>query len=353
MLRKVFTLLSVIALGFVYNAQAKIWRLNNNVAVNADFTTFYQAAGSASVLAGDTLYLEPSATAYTTNSMTLTKRLVVIGSGYFLDPSDVSLPYNSGLQVAGKTAQLGFLYLGSGSDGSKFMGISLEASIYFTGVNNIKFEKIYFGYGGIYFQSGTNDNTSLRKCFYNGGQAFSSSTTVTITNLVVENNIFYGGYLNLDQVSGSGNIFRNNSIINSGSAFNLSNTYVANNIFGTGAQSNFVNCTIKNNLFQSNQTLPATATNNQVNVNMANVYVGGTTGSLDSRTVLKAGSPAIGAGLTIGAIVSPDCGAYGATDPYKLSGIPNIPSIYAFTVPLSIPAGTTTMNVTFSTRNNQ
>ena len=354
MLRKVFTLLSVIALGFVYNAQAKIWRLNNNVAVNADFTTFYQAAGSASVLAGDTLYLEPSATAYTTNSFTLTKRLVVIGSGYFLDPTDVTYPFNPGLQVAGRTAQLGFLYLGAGSDGSKFMGISMEGSVYFSGSSNVKFEKVYFGYGGIYFQSGTNDNVSIRKCFYYGGSGFSSSTTVTITNLVIENNIFYGGYLTLDQLSGSGNIFRNNSIINSGSGFTISNTYVANNIFGTGGGvSNFVNCTIKNNLFQSNQTLPGTATNNQVNVNMANVYVGGTTGSLDSRAVLKAGSPAIGAGLTVGAVVTPDCGAYGATDPYKLSGIPNIPSIYAFTVPLSIPAGTTTMNVTFSTRNNQ
>ena len=353
MLRKVFTLLSVLALGFVYSAQAKIWRLNNNVAVNADFTTFFQAAGSALVVAGDTLYLEPSATSYTTNSITLTKRLVVIGAGYFLDPSDATYPYNPGLQVAGRTSQLAFLYLGPGSDGSKFMGISLESSLYLAGVSNIKFEKIFFGGGGIYFQNGTNDNVSMRKCYFGGGQSIAASGTATITNFVVENNLFMGSYLYMDQVSGSGNIFRNNSIMNSGSSFTISNTYIANNIFGTAAQSTFVNCTIKNNVFQVNQTLPGTATNNQGNVNMANVYVGGTTGSYDSRFVLKAGSPAIGAGLTVGAVVSPDCGAYGATDPYKLSGIPNIPSIYTFTVPLSIPTGTTSMNVTFSTRNNQ
>ena len=129
--------------------------------------------------------------------------------------------------------------------------------------------------------------------------------------------------------------------------------YVANNIFGVSPECVFVNCTIKNNLFQSNQALPGTATNNQVSINMDNVYVGGTTGSLDSRLVLKAGSPAIGAGLTVGAVVSPDCGAFGATDPYKLSGIPNIPTIYSLTVPVSIPSGASTMNVTFSTRNNQ
>lgn len=67
---------------------------------------------------------------------------------------------------------------------------------------------------------------------------------------------------------------------------------------------------------------------------------------------LKAGSPALAAGLTVGTVVTPDCGAFGATDPYKLSGIPNIPSIYTLTVPVSIPAGTNSMNVTISTRNN-
>jgi hypothetical protein len=353
MLRKFFTLLSVIALGFVYSAQAKIWRLNNNVAVNADFTSFYLAATSASVLPGDTLYLEPSATAYTTNSITLTKRLVVIGSGYFLDPSDATYPYNPGLQMAGRTAQLPHFRLGAGSDGSKFIGISMEQT-YFNGASNVKFEKIIFVNSGIYFESGTNDNVSVRKCYFHQVNAFSMAAAAITTNFVAENNVMWGSYCSLDYLSGSGNIFRNNSISSSGNTFSFNNVYVANNIFGTGAASNFVNCTIKNNLFQMNQSLPATATNNQVNINMANVYVGGVaTTSFDSRFVLKAGSPAIGAGLTIGSVVSPDCGAYGATDPYKLSGIPNIPSIYAFTVPLSIPAGTTTMNVTFSTRNNQ
>ncbi|MBS1566787.1 MAG: hypothetical protein JST39_20550, partial [Bacteroidetes bacterium] len=123
------------------------------------------------------------------------------------------------------------------------------------------------------------------------------------------------------------------------------------NIFGTPS-SNFINCTIKNNLFAAAQTLPGTATGNQINVNMANVYVYGTTGSQDTRTQLKPGSPAIAAGLTVGAVTTPDCGAFGATDPYRLSGIANIPTIYTLTVPTSIPSGSTTMSVTLSTRNN-
>ena len=345
-----FSSLTAALLLTAFSAQAKIWRINNTAGVIADFTSFNAAAGSASVAAGDTLYFEPSPTVYGTGSLTLTKRLVVVGPGFFLDPANASTPGNAGLQESTEDSELSFFRMGAGSDGSKFLGITLSGSIYMNGASNVTFEKVYFP-AGIHFENGTNDAVSFRKCFFNNGVNISNSANVVITNFVCENNIFYNGaYITLSALSGSGNIFRNNSIVG-GNAFTLVNSYVANNIFGTGSQSAFTNCTIKNNLFQIAQTLPGTATSNQISVNMANVYVGGTTGSLDSRTALKAASPALAAGLTIGSVVTPDCGAYGATDPYKLSGIPNIPSIYALTVPISIPSGSATMNVTFSTRN--
>ena len=311
-MKKIFTLLSIPCLVlFSLTVHAKIWRVNNNLGITADFTTFNAAANSASVLAGDTLYMEPSNTQYSTGSFTLTKRLVVVGPGFFLDPASASTPGNAGLQVTTFDSEIAFIRFGAGSDA-----------------------------------------ITIRKCFFNNGVNISGVVAATVTNFVCENNIFYNGaYITLTTLSGSGNIVRNNSIVG-GNAFTLSNTYVANNIFAVGSQCTFANCTIKNNLFQIAQTLPGTAVGNQLSVNMANVYVGGSTGSLDSRTALKAGSPALAAGLTIGAVVTPDCGAFGATDPYKLSGIPNIPSIYAMTVPISIPSGSATMNVTFSTRNN-
>ena len=351
-MKKIFTLLSIPCLVlFSLTVHAKIWRVNNNLGITADFTTFNAAANSASVLAGDTLYMEPSNTQYSTGSFTLTKRLVVVGPGFFLDPASASTPGNAGLQVTTFDSEIAFIRFGAGSDGSRFLGVTLAGSIYFNGSSNVSFEKVYFP-GGIYFENGTNDAITIRKCFFNNGVNISGVVAATVTNFVCENNIFYNGaYITLTTLSGSGNIVRNNSIVG-GNAFTLSNTYVANNIFAVGSQCTFANCTIKNNLFQIAQTLPGTAVGNQLSVNMANVYVGGATGSLDSRTALKAGSPALAAGLTIGAVVTPDCGAFGATDPYKLSGIPNIPSIYAMTVPISIPSGSATMNVTFSTRNN-
>jgi hypothetical protein len=341
------------------SASAKIWRVNNNAGVVADFTTFNGAATSTSVLAGDTIHLEPSATSYATSSFNLTKRLVVIGVGYFLNPANTTTPGNSGLQATTNSSQLQFFRFRSGSNGSRFIGVTFEGGFYLNAsasAYNLSFEKCLFAAGSftIYFENAGNyDGITIRKSFFNSSSINSVSTSAVITNFICENNIFNGtSQIDLPSLSGTGNIIRNNSIISSSSTFILANAYVANNIFGTSGQSTFTNCVIKNNLFQVNQTLPVTATGNQVNVNMGNVYVGGTTGSLDSRAALRSGSPAIAAGLTVGAVITPDCGAFGATDPYKLSGIPNIPSIYTFNVPTSIPAGTTNMNVTISTRNN-
>jgi hypothetical protein len=283
---------------------------------------------------------------------------VVIGVGYFLNPTDPTTPGNAGLQATTNSSRLDYFNVANGANGSRFIGVTFEGSIYLNAsasAYNLLFEKCLFPSGSFAFyfaQAGTYNGITIRKSFFNNS-GFSSIGTAVIINFICENTIFNANStINLPTLSGTGNIIRNNSNINSGTGFTLTNAYVANNIFGTAAQSTFTNCVIKNNLFQVNQTLPGTATGNQVSVNMANVYVGGTTGSLDSRVVLKAGSPALAAGLTVGAVITPDCGAFGATDPYKLSGIPNIPSIYTFTVPTSIPAGTTNMNVTISTRNN-
>lgn len=339
---------------------AKIWRVNNNAGVTADFTTFNGAATSSSVLAGDTLHIEPSATTYATGNFTLTKRLIVIGAGYFLNLGDATFPNNAGLQYATESSVVSQFTVGAGAESSKFMGLRVESVIINASSSplNLTFEKLAIlnGTQVRFASSGGNnnsDNISFRKCIFHGSSQSITiiGATPTVSNLIIENCIFYNAAINLGTLTGTGNIIRNNSFISSNSPNTIVNAYIANNIFGVNTNNTFTNCTIKNNLFQSAQPLPGTATNNQVSVNMANVYVGGSTGSLDSRVALKAGSPAIGAGVTISGY-TPDCGAYGATDPYKLSGIPAVPSIYSLNVPTTIPTGSATMNVTFSSRNN-
>ena len=334
-----------------FAADARVWRVNNNVGINADFTTFFDAVNSSTVVAGDTLYFEPSATDYQTNSINVAKRLVMIGPGYFLDPSNTFSPGNPGLQVATADVRIGFFRLEAGAAGSKFIGLSFVGGVYLNATSDIVFERSIFG-GYVQFEAGTVNNVSFRKNFFYAN-AVGNSASVTITNFVCENNIFYNnGHMSLDRLSGAGNIFRNNSALNGANSFVLVNCYIANNIFGTYSASVLTNSTVKNNFFQMNQALSGTSTNNVISQDMEAIFVAGTTGSFDSRLVLKAGSPAIGAGLTVGSVVNPNCGAYGGPDPYKLSGIPNIPTIYSLTVPTSIPSGTATMNVTFSTRNN-
>jgi hypothetical protein len=332
-------------------SSAKIWRVNNNIGVIADFTTFYAAVATAA--SGDTLYMEGSPIDYVTNSITLTKRLVIIGTGYFHNPADVTFPANPGLQANAYASTLPYFAIGEGANGTKLLGLAL-ANFTINGTTspvNLLVERCFLA-SGIGFNNASHDGVTVRKCFFNNSGI--SLTSGSLTNFVCENNIFNSsfGFLNMPNLTGSTNIVRNNSFKDAVIGSVVSNCYIANNIFGSGANNTFVNCTIKNNLFANNQVLPGTATNNQVSVNMTNVYEGGTTGSQDSRYRLKAGSPALAAGLTVGAVVTPDCGAFGATDPYVLSGMPNIPTIYSLTVPTAIPSGSATMNITFSTRNN-
>ena len=59
-------------------ASAKIWRLDN--VQNADFSSITTAHSSAA--SGDTVYVAGSVNNY--GSVTLTKKLTIIGPGYFL-----------------------------------------------------------------------------------------------------------------------------------------------------------------------------------------------------------------------------------------------------------------------------
>ena len=70
-----------------------------------------------------------------------------------------------------------------------------------------------------------------------------------------------------------------------------------------------------------------TANNNKANVAESSLFLGALTASTDGTWQLKAGSPAIGAG--VGGI---DCGAFGGLGPYILSGVPTGPVIYQLNV---------------------
>jgi len=99
-----------------------------------------------------------------------------------------------------------------------------------------------------------------------------------------------------------------------------------------------------------NGQVAATIPSNLSLSDLSNIYVGYPNNpnnlALDARNQLAPNSPARGAGEN-----GTDCGAFGGDDPYVLSGIPDIPSIYQLTVPSQVPQNGT-LNVQIKAKTN-
>jgi hypothetical protein len=355
-MKKLF-FLSIAFIFTTVNAFAKIWRVNNTVGASADaaqITVLFNGINTAAdpeAANGDTIHVEPSASAY--NQPTINKQVVMIGNGYLLSAATG----NAGLQENTLTSQVQTPFFANGSAGTVLLGLefvsfNINFATGYSGNVNITVEKCRIGQGiFLTLAAGSSySNITFRKCFWGG---LNTSPTATLSNITIENCIMSGNVFYLQPTNITNFIVRNNTFLQADIRF--SNAYFANNIVLTGGVVNtFTACNVKNNIFTANQTGIATGPlstngNNLVNQTQASIIVN--TGSDDGRFLLAAGSPAINGGVDIGGI-KPSCGAFGGTDPYKLSGIPGIPTIYGLTVPASIPFGATTMNVTISTRNN-
>lgn len=337
----VYTL--IITVSSIVTVNAKVWRVNNNAGVVADFTTVATAVTAAA--AGDTIYIEGSATAYSGSAVN--KKLTFIGTGYFISGNNS----NAGLQANPNEAKIGGMGLDSAASGSVFLGLA-GLSIYNAnaagfGADNITISRCEVGNIGIYWspQAGCiANNWNINKSYISN-----VGNIVIMQNWNVSNNIFVGA-LDMSNQANAGNTIRNN-VFRAG--ITLYNAYFANNIIYTTV--NFTNVVVKNNLAISNPSGFATyvgTNNNTAGHTDAQMFQGLSGNSTDGQWRLAASSPAIDAGLTVGAVTTPDAGAFGGPDPYKLSGIANIPTIYSLTVPASIPSGSNSMNISFSTRNN-
>jgi hypothetical protein len=329
---------------FATNANGKVWRVNNTPGVAADFTNTDLAVASASVANGDTIHVEASVTAY--NGFTLKKKLVFIGTGYFLGGANA----NTGLQANVNAAVISSIYIDTLCSGSQFMGLTLNVSPNFqsgtdngAGTDNITFTRCNLNFFQTYGYTNTNNTITgfvFNKCYMQG----LNLSVYRPQNCEFTNNIFTGSF-DISNVFSLNNLVRNNVFR---SAIAMYNGYFANNII-TGTTFTLTNVTIRNNI--------STGTNLPVgsgNINSATdaaLFQGLTANSTDGQWRLKAGSPAFGAGETVSAI-TPDCGAFGTADPYVLSGIPPIPTIYSLTVPASIATSATTMPITISTKSN-
>jgi hypothetical protein len=308
------------------SVNATIWRLNNNPAVDADFRTFTEAQDSAS--AGDTIYVEGNGNEAHYGNISITKQLVLIGPGYFLNENDSTYANPN-------FARFLSIYIRASAAGTEIYGLYI-----FTTDGNTNKLRIYASdviiSRNYFYQNNYNNltiNANVQDVTITQNYLYSVELGATVSNIMISNNFI--GY----------RIYMNNS----------SSGIITNNTLGQSIE-NVYNSQIKNNLtLQDLGAFDALSVNNSGNYVAYNIsatsllsggsYGPGNLGGVDMSTVLagyptkglystdgrwqiKAGGPADGAGE--GGI---DCGMFGGSMPYVLSGLPAIPRIYEAIVP--------------------
>lgn len=327
-------LLPLLLCSFLSQAQ-NILRVNNNVGVNAPYTTISAAIAAAGV--NDIIMVEGSILAY--DNLTINKKVTIVGPGYFLLE-------NLNLQGSPSSASLASVTFAAGSDGSSLYGLNITGGIG-TGDNvpnnNITVSNCRIG--GLTL-SGDSNNFFLSGCYILGNLVFSNLSEYT--GAIVSNNYIAG----FGQGSGTTLVTLTHNII----AISISSSYNCdfyNNILiGQNSTSRYYNSIIKNNVFTTTQASLAGAGSPVDGTNIfsaltTDLFIGLTGNTTDTQWKLKAGSPAIGAGIS-----GVDCGMYGGNTPYRPSGIQSgQPTITNIVTPASVQQNGT-LNVKVSAKVN-
>lgn len=312
---------------------ATVRTVSNNASRPAQFTTF-DAAQTASA-AGDTIYIHGSPFTYPTIS--ITKRLVIIGSGY-----------NPNNQFGQPTTVTSIEFYNDSAlpdpSGSVITGILINGALGCSGTersNNVRVFRCQInGNINLYAPSSTYiDNWVMYNNILQYVYAGTSTRTASgPTNIIIANNIIRGSvyYITSSSMLVDHNIFLGTSVNNQ----YLFNVIISNNIFirssGT-CMSQSVLCTYNNNL--SNQSTIGSASDYNPSNDFVATYLGSGGGSnsgsgnqigvdplfqnvtnndayvttFDYR--LKAGSPGKNAGTD-----GTDLGIYGGSYPFPSGG---------------------------------
>lgn len=320
------TLIVMAILMIAQMTSATVWRVNATPNSDPDFTSIQIAHDDASVVNGDTLYLEGST--FGVGALSISKQLTIIGNGYFLGENPET-QYNISPSI------ISTVYCYVGSEGSKFTGCTFTSPVYLY-TNNITFERNYFVYGNnqIYTQASCSDILILSNYFDSHPSWTSISFGQTHSNILIANN-YFKGYVSVS--ANFGGIFANNIFNN---VITINNSTLVNNIAHSTV--NMTNCLYTYNIGTSTQF--GNQNGNQENVLTTDLYLGATGNSTDGQYQLKVGSPAIGAGEA-----GADIGIFGGESPYVLSGLPPIPAIYDLDAQ-SLP--TNTLDVTIKAKSH-
>lgn len=313
-----FTLLIIILTAFTANS--KIVYLNNNLEAPKISENLYTnwADAYASASAGDTIYVAGSALNY--GPITLTKQLLLFGPGYFLSE-------NPNTQVNKLNAAFGDIVFDDGSQGSKLIGISCSGSAgydVYIRINNVVISNCYLQNTLFIYRSddANINNVTVKKCYLKH----------------IANSAGYDGVFNI--FTFTNNIVGGSFSIPNGSEGIIAYNLFLNNTFQTGVNSSFE---IANNIYLNSNTdyytikpLPDASVHHNISLTGAfgsdnnnftapesTLFTSDANATTDGQYMLSETSPAKGTGSN-----GTDIGPFGGPDPYRLSGLPNLPNIY-------------------------
>ena len=343
-MKKLFLFLLLLAAGTLPRpalAQALL-RVNNTAGVTGPgiFTTLQAAHNAAAV--GDIIYLEPSVQSY--GDLQCVKRLTIIGNGYFLGD-------NPGLQIDTRTAVVGAVTFGAGSAGSRITGCTMVGNFHIN-TDNIVVERNNIQpncHIGRHFTtgvaSGVINQGIIRQNYINSNILFLADAASSVNNILITNNIIGGNIGGGIPTAPMSALIKNNVLSTGGSStFDVVNCIITNNVMlgGSAYVSAGRNNTASFNI--SDNTAFGTLDNNQAGVSGSLVFLGTATTSTDGAFQLKPGTnPARGAGEG-----GADIGPYGGTTPYRLLGIPNVPTVFQYSQTVT----GSNLNAVISTKSN-
>lgn len=328
--------------------QATIRRVNNQ-GFGAAYTDLPTCIGAANP--GDTIHVEASGVGY--GIITLNIPLTIIGPGYFLNE-------NPGLQKNSTPATINRITLNSGAAGTLITGIRIADDSYariYINSSNIRIERCFIEDGFELQNSGTDvlNNISIKQCYTNSG-LYHQSYPGPVNGLNITNSYFGNDVT----ISSSGTGYQNNCqgnitncVFNNGVSCWSANVDFKYNIIKGGVFDNNNNSitNVNYNLFVTT-TMPAwlavPGNTNKIKSPVAAVFPN-TTGSTDYKLHVNTIQQCPECYMTATNI---ETGVWGGADPYRLSGVPNVPAIYLLNAPSqSVQGGTINVNISTHTNN--
>jgi hypothetical protein len=249
-----------------------------------------------------------------------------------------------------------------GATNFSMTGIYVQNNCFVDSCNNILISRCRLGAlasneMSFYNSSNISVSSSIANVLISGSLVTPGNSPVL--NLLITNSVFYG-FIHASNAQLDNNIFLN--VGNTSDVFSNFTGYsfkVINSIFRSNVIRNNPNAYVlaNNNTFYNNvfadSILFTTAIgqNNQSKKNITTVFQNVSspaTFAASDNFHLKAGSPAIGAGIN-----GTDCGIYGGNNPFKEGGVPYNPHIQSISIPPTTDQnGNLNINIKVSAQSN-